>query len=365
MAVTSNMQDIEWHECLVPKTRNPELERELRQSGAIVTQADLYLLALPWLVRTDTFFYHGLLLLLHLDRTMGERIWMTVSQDQSCRYCYASMRAAMRFVGMAEEEIRRLEQDMFTTELAREERLVLEFARKISRANPLPTAADARPLLEAGYEAGAVREIASFAAVTVAGNRMSTLPALPHDFVEQLPDRWHLRLLRPLIGRRLRRKYRRGVPTTLTAEEEAGPYAYLVRSLRGLPLSRTLRNYLDDAWACTELTRRQRALIFAVIARGLGNDRAEAEAVRLLDDEGFSPTDARHVLAHLTSPRLDPIDVEIVRFARDTIRFQPIRIQSRAAELRAKLSLEQFLDVVGSASIANGVCRGDFVSEPF
>jgi len=275
------------------------------------------------------------------------------------------MRAAMRFVGMPEERIHRLEQDGFTTELAHKERLVLDLARKISRANPLPTADDAQPLLDAGYEAGAVREIAAFAAVTIMGNRLSTLPALPIDFVEHLPDTWYARLLRPLIGWRLRRGYRRGVLTTLTAEEEAGPYAYVVRSLKGLPLSHTIRGYFDDAWSSTELTPRQRALIFAVIARGLLNERAEAEALRLLDDEGFSPADAGHVLAHLTSPQLDPVDVEIVRFARETIQFQPIRIQSRATELREKLSLEQFLGVVGTAALANGVCRADFVSESF
>ena len=361
----ASIQDIEWSPCLLPETRNPELERELQGSGVESNPTIRYFLHLPWVARSLTVFRFHQGNLLHIDPAFGERVWLTVSQDQSCRYCYASMRAMLRFMGMPESRIRRLEQDLFTTDLKPEELLALELARKVSQANPHVTLADVEPLLQAGYEPAAVRELVLLAAITVTGNRYSTLPSLPVDYVESAPDRWYLKLISPLISRRLTRHHRRGTETTLTPENESGPFGYLVEALRGLPLSSHLRSLLDDAWVSTELSPRLRALIFGVIACGLECSLAEAEARRLLVGEGLSQADIDQIFAHLSSPHLTEDELTIIRFARETIRIQPAQIQEHAAQIRATLSPARFLDVVATAAVANGVARSGIVAEAF
>lgn len=126
------MQEIEWGECLVPKISNPELVREIRRAGGIITPATEHFLSMPWIARVNIALYAGLLR--HFDREMGERIWMTVSQDQSCRYCYASMRAGMRFIGVPEERIRRL--DPLDVEILRFARESIRPSRSGSRSVP-------------------------------------------------------------------------------------------------------------------------------------------------------------------------------------------------------------------------------------
>ena len=44
-------------------------------------------------------------------------------------------------------------------------------------------------------------------------------------------------------------------------------------------------------------------------------------------------------------------------FARETIWYEPAPLQRRARILRARLSSAQFLEAVGVAAIANGLCR--------
>jgi hypothetical protein len=185
-------------------------------------------------------------------------------------------------------------------------------------------------------------------------NRLSTLPALPMESARH--DRlWYVRLLRPFVARRLRS--RRGQPENLPPELQTGPYAYVAREFDGLPAGRVLGELLRQAFESPILTRRAKALIFAVVARGLGSERAEREATELLGPLGLEEAEVREVLAHLASPKLDETEATLVPFARETIRYRLADIQRRAGKLREGLSVEQFLEVVGVVSLANAVCR--------
>jgi hypothetical protein len=258
---------------------------------------------------------------------------------------------------MPEAEVLRLEQDRFTTHLSRSQRTLLDVAKRVSSANPLVTPEDLVPLYDAGYEPAYVREALTFVAVVVLGNRITTIPAVPLDFVERTADRPIVKLLRPLIARRLRRRFIAGRPTRLTAEQRDGPFSYLLRSLDGLPVAARLRDTLDDAWMSPGISLRLRLLIFAVIARGLGCDLAEDEARHLLENIGFGSAALDEVLEHLASPKLDPIEALVVPFARDTIWYQPVRVQRRAREIRERVDAEQFIDIVGTVGLANAICR--------
>ena len=353
----ASMQDVEWEACLVPPRKDPELEREFRKTWGTVPPVARYLTHSPWLARilVRGTFRHGQLV--HIDIRLAELIFLAVSQDNSCRYCFAAQRGSLRIQGFDEERIRRVEQAFASAEDDPRESLVLDYARKISQSNPPPTAADRVALRQAGYSDEAIKEIAYVASSTVAGNRMATLPAVPVEDVEGIEDRWYVRLLRPLIARMLRSKERQGQPEFLPPELKTGPFAYVDLELDGLPVARVSREIILSAWNSPVLSQRAKGLVFAVVARGLDSKRSEQEARRLLAPHGLDDADVDEILSHLASPKLDPIEAAIVPFARETIRYRPADIQRRARKLLEQLSIEQFMEFVGVVGLANGFCR--------
>jgi AhpD family alkylhydroperoxidase len=350
----TSLQEIEWEECLLEPRRDAELEREARRSMGVVPPYVRLFSPCPWIARS---ILHGNFRqdqLVHIELALADLIFLAVSQDNSCRYCYTAQRSILRILGFEEERIQRLELAASTPEANPRDRLALDFARRISRANPPPSRAERAALVDAGFADEAVKEIAYVAASTAMSNRLTTLPALPMETAE--PDKlWYVRLLRPLVARRFRS--RRGQPERLAPELKTGPYSYVTLELDGLPVARVLREVLDRAFESPILPPRAKALIFAVVARGLGSGRAEEEAKGRLASLGLDEEGTEEVLAHLTSPELDPIEASLVPFARETIRYRSADIQRRARKLQEGLSVEQFLEVVGIVALANAVCR--------
>jgi len=339
----STLETVEWDSCLVDPHRDPELERKARRALGAVPHALRYLAACPWLVdsfiRTVTTPFQ----LVHVDAELHDLIWLAVSQDNSCRYCYASQRAMMRILGFPSDRIRRLEESFFSAELDPRERLAIEFSKRISRANPMPAKADAQELLDAGYSWDAVKEVAYAATHTVAANRIATLPAIPPGPVEQMPDRWAIRLARPILAWMIRRHQPRRLEIEPSEPSDADPFSHLVRALGELPVARGLHVSLCESWASPLLSRRAKAFVFAVVARGLGCSLCEREACRLLGEQGLECETIEQVISHLASPALDPVEAEIVPFARETIWCRPLEIQRRGRRLLSKLSAAQFL----------------------
>ena len=353
----SSMQDVEWEACLIPPRKDPEFEREIRKTWGTVPPVARFLTHSPWIARSllRGNFRHGQLV--HIDIRLAELVFLAVSQDNSCRYCYASQRAALRIQGFDEERILRVEQAFVSAEDDPRESLALNYARQISQSNPPPTAADREGLRQVGYSDEAIKEIAYVASSTVGGNVMATLPAVPVDRVEGLEDRWLVRLLRPLLARMLRSRERQGQPEFLPPELKTGPFAYVDLELDGLPAARVSREGIESAWSSQILTQRAKGLVFAVVARGLDSKRSEQEARRLLAPHGLDDGDVDEILSHLASPKLDPIEAAIVPFARETIRYRPADIQRRGRKLLEQLSVEQFMELVGVVGLANGICR--------
>jgi AhpD family alkylhydroperoxidase len=353
----SQLASVEWDECLVPPRKDPALEREVRKVFGTVPPSVPYHANSPWLVRSLMLGNYRAGGLVHLDLHLADLIFLAVSQDASCRYCYAAQRAALRILGFDEERIRRVEEAVFTAEADRSEKLALDFARRLSRANPVPGAADRVALREAGYSDAAIQEIACMAAYTVFANRTTTLPAIPVDRLEALDTRLLFKLLRPLVARLFRAKIRRGEPECLPDAMREGPFAYVPLALDGLPMARIQAEGMALLWEPTALSQRAKALVFAVVARGLGSELAEREARRLLAPEGLDDEQVDAVLSHLASPDLDRIEAVVVPFARDTIRVRPIEIQRRARALREHLGVEEFVDFAGVVGVANATCR--------
>jgi AhpD family alkylhydroperoxidase len=359
----AGLQDVEWEKCFVEAQADPRLEREVKKAIGFSMPVVRYFTAVPWVVQSMAVLHPSRCPPVFASFTLAELIALVVSQDNSCRFCYATTRMTMRLMGTSDERIQELEHDLSAAPLSPAEKAALDFARRVSRANPRACRDDWQVLRQAGLQDLAVKEVAFLAAVNVFFNRAMTLPAVPVETVEELPERWFFRLARPFVGRMVRSRQRPGELVAKPVEAD-GPFAYLVRGLDRLPGARGLHAALQGAWGETVLSRRTKAMVFAVVARGLDCPLSEREAARLLVEEGLTPDDVEEVLTRLASPKLDEAESLIVPFARETIWYRPIQIQRRGRELRERLSNDQFVELVGVAALANTVCRMSVIVDP-
>ncbi len=77
--------------------------------------------------------------------------------------------------------------------------------------------------------------------------------------------------------------------------------------------------------------------------------------------EGLGEEETERILADLAGPELDPVEAAFVPYARETLWYEPATIQRRGRQLLQQLAPEQFLEVVGLASLANMVARLDVI----
>jgi len=220
------------------------------------------------------------------------------------------------------------------------------------------THADVEKLRHVGIEGRAYRELASLVSLWVFFNRTSTIAALPPEPMEQLPERWTSRLFRPFIAGRLDRMYHiRARPTALPPDLRDGPCSRGINALDGLPIAIALRHAVDAMWASDGLSRRTRGLMCASIARALGCRDAEEETVTMLADSGVGKETIEGVLDHLDAPGLSDDERALIRFARETVWYEPASLQRKASSVRERLSEREFVEVIGTTSMANMLCR--------
>lgn len=354
----TTMRDVEWLPPLLERHVDRErLARIKAETPQAASSAALFM-ASPWLPEASATLNGILFTRTHLDHELADLVGLTVSQDNSCRYCFAATRTLLVMVGYPRERIARLEQNALLADLDDTTRAALGFARRLSRCEPPPATADVAALAAAGIRDMAYRELAAAICLWVFFNRVSTITAMESEAIERLPDRWLARLLRPLLAGRIDRTFRsRGRPTPLPSDMRTGPCADMVTALDGLPVAPYLRRAIDAMWASEILSRRTRGLMCATIARALGCPSSEAEAVALLAAEGVDPETVDGVLTHLDAPGLTDAERRLVRFARETVWYEPSAIQRRAIELRDRLGEPVFVETVGTVSMANMLCR--------
>ena len=345
--------DVEWLEPLVEAREDSELQSWLRRNAPSDYPHAPYLADCPWMLHADVYLDESYI---HINDIAG-LIYMTVSRDNSCRFCYGAVRFLLRLQGMSEAQIDGLEREIDTAALEPRVNKALDFARRVSRSNPPPGDDDKRALRDAGYGDTAIKEIAFQAVDAVFHNRMATLLALPLGASELLNDKGLFAALREEFARLWAKLMTPATPERLTDELKTGPYSNVVVALDGIVQARILRRVLDEAWASPNLPTRTKALIFGVIARGLGSAPAEREAYRLLAAEGWAADRVDAILAHLAAPELDQLEARILPYVRETIWYQAPAAQRRSRELRAWLGNGQFLETVGTAALANMVCR--------
>jgi AhpD family alkylhydroperoxidase len=350
------LHDIEWGAPLIEPCRDHDAEALMRKKYGFVMDSVAFYSRSPWIVRSQVRFNIQRDLLVHVDVDLAEIIGLVVSQDNSCRFCYAAWRALLRFQGYSESRIERLEENLATA-LSPSDRVAVDFARRVSRANPIPSRAEWKPLEAEGIEPGAIKELAFLAALNVYYNRLATLLAVPTASVEEASKNARHDWARPVLGWYARVRRRRGRATPLPAERRTGPFSPAVLALDGLPVALALRDVIDDAWSSSILSLRTKAFVFAVVARGLGSDWAERHARAMLLAEGMTEQGYEELLARLSGAELTPAEAALGPLVRETVWYRATSLQRHARRVRPRFSAEEFLEFVGIAALANAVCR--------
>ena len=356
MDMANALQHVTWEPCLLESGQDRTLEAYARRKQGMPHPSVNYFTSVPWMARAVVDLHPELGLLMHLDQAVADLVVLVVSQENSCRFCYAAVRAMLWAQGMSRARIQRMEEDLARADLPPRTMAAVAFGRSQSRSGP-PGAQDAREALHrAGLGADEMKEIAFAVGVTDFNNRAHTIPAIPARPMERMPDQLHMRLLRPLLGRLIRNHRSRGQATTL-GPVLSYPYAHLVRAYAGSPIAPTLARTLEEMWASPHLTRRCKLLMLAVVARGLTCEVCALDLGKALREEGLEEATLTQILTHLDAPELDPVERLLVPFARETIWYEPALVQRRARALSNRLAGEQLIEAIGVAALANGLCR--------
>lgn len=354
--MAGTLQDVAWESCLIEPAADRELEAYARRRQGIPNPAIRYFAPVPWLARALVDLHPEYGLLMHIEQSVADLVALVVSQENSCRFCYAAVRAMLWSQGMSMARIQRIEHDLTRADLPPRTVAALAFGRSQSRSGPAGARAARDALFSASFGVDEMKEIAYVVAITDFANRAHTIPAIPSRPLERMPEQLHMRLLRPILGRILKSRHARGRPTPLD-RAPSYPYTGLVTAYAGSPIAPALGRTLDEMWASPHLTRRCKLLMLAVVARGLGCEVCGCEVGEALRGEGLTEAAVAQVLTHLDAPELDAVERLLVPFARETIWYEPALLQRRARALRDHLSGPQLLEGIGVASLANGLCR--------
>lgn len=68
-----------------------------------------------------------------LSRKLKETIAVTVSRDNSCAYCVSAHTAALKSIGVADAELKAMEEDLDKTDFSAGEKALLGFVRKANK----------------------------------------------------------------------------------------------------------------------------------------------------------------------------------------------------------------------------------------
>lgn len=339
---------------LVPPAANTPVEQRIRKAIGISMVALPTVSWSPWLAEASVRF--GPAFRTGLSPRLAGLIALVVSQDNACRFCYGLTRSMLRILGMSEGAIRQLEADLHTAPLSDREQAALEFARRVSRAAPRVGPEDLEHLKAAGFSAAEAVNITFVAAASVFSNRMMTLLAIQPEFIERMEGGAFGWLFRPMMRLVMTRKKfvypADPVPPGTTTSVDA-----LFAALEGVPGRDDLRRMVVDAQQSTVTTTRQKALVMAVIAAGLECHLCSRGSRDILRREGIPEPEVDAMVTHLSSERLDPFEISLMHFARETVRYRPELIHQKCSAFFKGLAPELAVEVVGLCALANMLGR--------
>ncbi len=106
--MASALQHVAWEPCLVELRPDRALQAYARRRQGIPSPAIGYFAPVPWLARALVDLHSEYGLLMHLDQNVADLVALVVSQENSCRFCYAAVRALLWAEGMSRARIHHL-----------------------------------------------------------------------------------------------------------------------------------------------------------------------------------------------------------------------------------------------------------------
>ena len=110
--MVSALEHVAWEPCLVDPHPDRALDSYARRKFGIPVPSIRYFASVPWLARALVDLHPEFGLLIHLDPNVADLLILIVSQENSCRFCYAAQRALLWGQGMSEARIQRVEQEL-------------------------------------------------------------------------------------------------------------------------------------------------------------------------------------------------------------------------------------------------------------
>ena len=240
------LQQVEWESCLVEPFPDPALQSYARRRWGIPNPMITYFASVPWLARAvvDLHLEYGLLM--HLDQ--AQRIWSCWSSARRTHAASATPRSG------ACSGLRACPGRESSASNRTSRGPTCRRGPGGDRLRPQPVAlgpagarAGPRASARAGLGLDEMQEIAFTVAMTDFNNRAYTIPAIPARPIERMPDRLHVRLLRPLRG--LREKTSLARAAHLRDSVPPYPYGRLVEAYAGSPIGAILARTLEEMWA--------------------------------------------------------------------------------------------------------------------
>lgn len=351
--MTELLHEIEWSKPILPRVKIPEWESEVRKEMGSVPDILQRASRSPWV--RDLLLKWPRYRAKTLPSRMVDICALVTAQENACRYCYGVARAQMKLFGYSERMISNIERNMHLAELDEKEKAMIQFCRNLSRSNPRPPKIDREKLLRLGVSPLSLAELAFLTGAGCFINRMSTFIAVPPMAnLERLSESVLGWLLRPLIIRKFKSLE---WTETRPLEGDVNSFPGVVQTLHGLPAARTLNDAIKGAFESPLLSDELKMLMFAVIARSLQCPFCEEETRNMAINLGFSEQEFDQALRSLSSPRLSQLELELLNWSRDTVRFQTGPMQRRIKDLAREIDDEVLLEAFGVAALANTTVR--------
>src|SRR5580704_11728499 len=99
--MVSALADVGWESCLIDPRRDRALETYARRKTGVRLPTVRYFSSVPWLARATVDLHPEFGLLMHLDLHQVGILVLVVSQENSCRFCYAAIRMLLWAQGMS------------------------------------------------------------------------------------------------------------------------------------------------------------------------------------------------------------------------------------------------------------------------
>ena len=94
------LDHVAWEACLVEPHPDKGLEAYARRKTGMPAPSIRYFAPVPWLARALVDLHPEYGLLMYLGQDVADLLTLVVSQENSCRFCYAAQRALLWGLGM-------------------------------------------------------------------------------------------------------------------------------------------------------------------------------------------------------------------------------------------------------------------------